>query len=61
MTLEDIRIAVTVISFLVFLALLVWAWSSRNRTRFHEAAHLPFAHDGAEPAGAHPSLRSDRP
>ena len=61
MTLEDIRIAVTVISFLVFLGLLIWAWSSRNRTRFDEAAHLPFAHDGGEPAGVHASLRSERP
>jgi len=61
MTLEDLRIAVTVISFLVFLALLTWAWSARNRAGFDEAAHLPFAHDGASPADAHPTLRSERP
>jgi cytochrome c oxidase cbb3-type subunit 4 len=61
MTLEDLRIAVTVISFLVFLGLMGWAWSARNRTRFDEAAHLPFAHDGLEATEAHPTLRSERP
>ena len=61
MTLEDIRIAVTVISFLVFLGLLVWAWHSRNRARFDEAAHLPFAHDGIEPGTARATLQGERP
>ena len=61
MTLEDIRIAVTVISFLAFLGLLAWAWSARNRARFDEAAHLPFAHDGNGPAVAPPLPESERP
>jgi len=61
MTLEDLRIAVTVISFLVFLGLLGWAWSSRNRSRFDEAAQLPFAHDGGEREAARPTPRSQRP
>jgi cytochrome c oxidase cbb3-type subunit IV len=46
MTIDDLRITVTVISFLCFIGLLVWAWSARNRAPFHEASHLPFAHDG---------------
>src|SRR5437870_3630990 len=61
MTIEDLRIAVTAISFLVFLGLLAWAWSARNRRGFDEAAHLPFAHDGAQATDAHPTLRSERP
>ena len=36
------RSLVTVVSLLVFLGIVVWAWSRRNRERFDEAARLPF-------------------
>jgi cytochrome c oxidase cbb3-type subunit IV len=42
MDINDIRSAVTVISFLVFLGIVGWAWSKRNRASFDEAAQLPF-------------------
>lgn len=57
MDLNDIRSAITVLSLLVFLGIVAWAWSSRRRGAFAEAARLPFAdtldaaadvdHDGA--------------
>lgn len=50
MNLDDARIAVTVLSFLVFVAIAVWAYSRRRQRDFDEAANLPFSgHDfGAE-------------
>ncbi len=43
MDINDIRIIITVVSFLIFIAILAWAWSNRQRERFREAANLPFA------------------
>ena len=40
-----LRIAVTVASFAVFVGILVWAASSRNRARFEEASRIPFEED----------------
>jgi cytochrome c oxidase cbb3-type subunit 4 len=40
---DQLRAGVTLLSFLSFLGLMVWAWSRRNRDRFDEAAQLPFA------------------
>lgn len=42
MDINDIRSAVTVISLLMFLGIVGWAWSKRNRASFDEAAQLPF-------------------
>jgi cytochrome c oxidase cbb3-type subunit IV len=33
----------TVISFVLFVGIVQWAWSSRRRDEFHAAAHAPFA------------------
>ena len=43
MDVNELRIAVTMLSFFAFLGVVVWAWSRRNKTRFDEAANLPFA------------------
>jgi cytochrome c oxidase cbb3-type subunit 4 len=42
MDINDIRSAVTVISLLMFVGIVGWAWSRRNRASFDEAAQLPF-------------------
>ncbi len=42
MDINDIRSAVTVISLLMFVGIVGWAWSKRNRASFDEAAQLPF-------------------
>ena len=39
------RIATTVISFITFVAIWVWAYSKRNAESFDEAAQLPFQQD----------------
>ena len=41
MDVNDLRIAVTVVSLLVFLGLLAWVGRSRHRRAFEEAARIP--------------------
>ncbi|MEO6745596.1 MAG: cbb3-type cytochrome c oxidase subunit 3 [Caldimonas sp.] len=45
MDVNDLRAAVTLLSFIAFIGVIGWAWSRRNRKRFDEAANLPFADD----------------
>lgn len=40
-----LRIAATVVSFLAFIGILVWAFARRNRDGFDEAAQIPFDHE----------------
>ena len=42
MDVNDLRVAVTALSFLAFIGIVVWAWQRRNLARFDEAAQLPF-------------------
>ncbi|NKB37220.1 MAG: CcoQ/FixQ family Cbb3-type cytochrome c oxidase assembly chaperone [Gammaproteobacteria bacterium] len=35
----------TVVAFLMFLAICLWAWSSANKNEFDAAAHIPFDED----------------
>ncbi|MCL2345551.1 MAG: cbb3-type cytochrome c oxidase subunit 3 [Desulfobulbus sp.] len=44
-TINIIRTAVTLLSFFMFVGIVIWAWSSRNRQQFEEAAQLPFEQD----------------
>ena len=43
MDVNDLRIAVTLLSLLAFLGVLAWVGLARNRARFDDAARLPFA------------------
>ena len=43
MDLNDLRIGITLLSFVVFAGIVRWAWSRRNKKDFDEAARLPFA------------------
>jgi cytochrome c oxidase cbb3-type subunit 4 len=49
MDFTEVRIVWTVLSFVIFVAILVWAYSKRARSAFDAAARLPFA-DEAPPA-----------
>jgi cytochrome c oxidase cbb3-type subunit 4 len=51
MDIDELRIAVTVLSFVAFIGVMVWAWSKRNKAAFDEAANLPFLEDhrGSQP------------
>ena len=42
MDITDLRIAVTLLTFITFIGIWVWAWSKRNKNDFDEAANLPF-------------------
>jgi cytochrome c oxidase cbb3-type subunit 4 len=67
MTIDELRIAVTLLSIACFAGLLLWTWSARNRRGFEEAAHLPFsagdgaAQDVAAADGAGTTNRSEAP
>ena len=45
MDINTLRAIVTVVSFIVFIGIMAWAWSRRNASRFEEAARLPFLQD----------------
>ncbi|MET3440323.1 cytochrome c oxidase cbb3-type subunit 4 [Variovorax paradoxus] len=40
-----LRVAATVLCFVLFLGIVAWAYARRNTGRFEEAAHLPFEQD----------------
>ncbi len=43
--LNDARSLITLLSFIAFIGIVFWAWSSRRKQDFNEAANLPFADD----------------
>ena len=45
MEINLLRSIVTVVAFVVFIGIVFWAWSRRNKERFDEAARLPFEQD----------------
>ncbi len=49
MDVNTLRIAVTVVSFITFIGIAVWAWSSHNRERFDAAAQLALEDDLVQP------------
>jgi cytochrome c oxidase cbb3-type subunit 4 len=57
MDINDLRSAVTVLSLLLFVALLAWTWRPRAQREHDAAARLPFdgeARDGAHDSGERP-------
>ncbi len=45
MDINTLRIAVTLVSFVVFVGILIWVWRNRNTSDFKDAANLPFKED----------------
>lgn len=45
MDMNTLRITVTIISFIVFVGILIWVWRNRNTSDFKDAANLPFKED----------------
>ncbi|MGA8260605.1 MAG: cbb3-type cytochrome c oxidase subunit 3 [Arenicellales bacterium] len=39
----------TAVMFVIFIAIAVWAWSSRQKKSFDEAANIPFRDDDDHP------------
>jgi len=54
MDINDLRALTTVLSFAVFIGILVWAFSKRNKKNFEEAARLSLDLD----EGPKPSQRN---
>ncbi|MEW6706108.1 MAG: cbb3-type cytochrome c oxidase subunit 3 [Pseudomonadota bacterium] len=46
MDINDLRSAVTLVSLLIFSAIVGWAWWPRRRAEHEAAARLPFADEG---------------
>ncbi|MCA0176022.1 MAG: cbb3-type cytochrome c oxidase subunit 3 [Proteobacteria bacterium] len=42
MDINTLRIAVTLVSFVLFVGIVAWAWSRRRESDFEAAAQLPF-------------------
>ncbi len=40
-----LRSLFTVLMFITFIGIVIWAWSSKRKQAFDEAANLPFADD----------------
>ncbi len=51
MDINDLRIAVTVVSLVLFIALMVHTWSRRRRAEYEAAALLPFAEEETQANG----------
>ena len=49
MDINDARVIITLVSFLIFIGIVIWAWSSRQRDSFKDAANLPFIDDDKPP------------
>jgi len=49
MDVNDLRIVVTVLSFLCFAGIVAWAWSRRNRAEFEACGEIPFLADREGP------------
>ncbi|MBV6476299.1 MAG: cbb3-type cytochrome c oxidase subunit 3 [Rhodocyclaceae bacterium] len=47
---NDLRSIVTVLAFLTFIGIVLWAWSGKRKQAFDEAARLPFSEDDAPAA-----------
>ena len=45
MDVNTLRSAATVVLFITFIGIVVWAWSKRNAGDFEKAAKLPFEQD----------------
>jgi cytochrome c oxidase cbb3-type subunit 4 len=48
MDINDIRAALTVVSFLAFVGIVVWAYSARRKQRFDRAARSVLEEDAAD-------------
>lgn len=42
---NTVRSATTLASFVLFIGIMVWAWSKRRAADFEQAANLPFEQD----------------
>lgn len=48
--LNELRTIITVVAFVTFLGIVVWAWSGRRKTAFTQASRIPLDDDDVPPA-----------
>ena len=61
MDVNSLRAILTLACFLMFLAIVGWAWSGASRKRFDEAARLPLEDDQClEPHALHSDVKEAR-
>jgi len=49
MDINTLRTVITVVSFVTFVGIVLWAYSGSARRRFEEAARLPFTEEEGAP------------
>ena len=59
MDINDLRSIITVVSVIMFVGIVMWAYSGRRKQAYDEAANLPFAFDDGPTAGNSQSLRNE--
>ncbi len=60
MDINDLRITVTVLGLVLFLSLVRWAYSRRQRAGFDEAAQLPFLDESTQKPTHKPLARREK-
>lgn len=45
MDINIVRSITMIVGLVVFIGIMIWAWSAKNKERFDEAAKLPFEQD----------------
>jgi cytochrome c oxidase cbb3-type subunit 4 len=50
MNLIDARSLITLLSFVVFIVIVLWAWNGAQGRRFEQASHLPFLDNDLPPS-----------
>jgi len=60
MDLMDIRVFITLASFVAFVGIVIWAYSGDAAKRFSDAAALPFADDDMQARTVHTLSTADR-
>jgi len=45
---NSIQMLWTIVAFILFIGIVIWAWSSKRNEEFHEAKNLIFEEDDAE-------------
>ncbi|MBZ0106472.1 MAG: cbb3-type cytochrome c oxidase subunit 3 [Sulfuricella denitrificans] len=58
MDINDLRSIVTVVSFVTFLGIVVWAFSGRRKSAFDEAARLPLDDDEFEQVNVNSAVKA---
>jgi cytochrome c oxidase cbb3-type subunit 4 len=58
MDINDFRSAVTVLAFVSFVGIVLWAYHAKSRRGFDEAAQLPLIDDATDASAARPRADS---